>query len=97
MKYYNITFDTFQRSTDEMDGTGGFLIMAESEEVVKAMIEDDKKVNQTDEWYQDNYQYNECSADDYIKYYERFILMHVKKYYIDTLKIDSSLPIREYN
>lgn len=72
--------------------------MVETEEDVKAIIQYENECQDlSSSCYEDDFTYKECSAKDYITYQEASALRHIKSYYYDTLKIDLSLPIKEYN
>jgi len=98
MKYYCISSITRLRSNNEIVGSGGFMVMVESEEDVKSMIKYEKECQDlSGTCYEDDFLYKECSAKEYIDYQEAAALRHIKSYYYDKLEIDSSLPMKEYN
>ncbi len=98
MKYYSISSTSKLKSTNEIVGSGGFLIMVESEEDVKSIIKYEKESQDLNGlYYEDEFVYNEVTVEDYIRYQELAVLRHAKSYYFDTLEIDKTLNVKEYN
>ena len=98
MKYYSISSTSKLKSTNEIVGSGGLLIMVESEEDVKSIIKYEKECQDLNGlYYEDEFVYNEVTVEDYFRYQELAVLRHAKSYYFDTLKIDKTLNVKEYN
>ena len=98
MKYYSVASNMKNRITNEIVTSGCFLVSVENEDEVKRLIQTEiKGQNPNSTCYEDDYSYKECSIDTYIEYKEQAALRHIKSYYYDTLDIDSSLSLEEYN
>lgn len=99
MKYYSISSETRNRITNEIVGQGGFLVMVETEdEAITIMNHEIELAKESNTNYIDeNFKCVKCSADEYVKYQEGFILRHAKNYYLNKLNIDKNLPVKEYN
>lgn len=88
MKYYTIE-EIFK------NGGGQFLVMVESEDDVKKIIEEEKAMYKgIDDMVE--IRYMQCDERDYVRYMEQCITMHARTYFHKTLQIDENLPIKEY-
>ena len=89
MKYYTIE-ELFK------NGGGQFLVMVESEDDVKKIIEEEKETYKgVDDFVE--IRYIECTEKDYVRFVEQSIVIHSKTYFYKTLDIDGNLPVKEYN
>lgn len=69
MQYFSITSTTKQRSTNEVVGSSGFMVMVKSEDDVKKIIQDElDKQNPNLEFFEDDFCYMECSEKEYKKF-----------------------------
>jgi len=98
MKYYSITSTSKQRSTNEVVGSSGFMVMVKSEDDVKKIIQaemDNQDPNE--DIYEDEFFYRECSKEEYKLYQEENLLRTARSYYNTRLINDEAKtkPIRE--
>jgi len=98
MKYYSITSTSKQRSTNEVVGSSGFMVMVKSEDDVKKVIQaemDNQDPNE--DTYEDEFFYRECSKEEYKTYQEENLLRTARSYYNTRLINDEAKtkPIRE--
>ena len=99
MKYYSIESLTKNKTTNEVVGSGSFLVKVDSEDEVKALIKDMVDNQESTEYYEADFRYHECSEKDYVRYKEDEIIRRAKSFFYEKLKkeIDPSLSVREYN
>jgi hypothetical protein len=99
MKYYTIESVTKNKTTDEVVGSGSFLVKVDSEDEVKAIIQEIVENQASTECFEDDFMYHECSEEIYVKFKEDTIIRHAKSFYYERLmgEADYSLSVREYN
>ena len=99
MKYYTIESVTKNKTTNEVVGSGSFLVKVDSEDEVKALIKDMVENQESSEYYEADFRYHECSEKEYVRYKEDEIIRRAKLFFYEKLKkeIDPSLTVKEYN
>ena len=99
MKYYTIESVTKNKTTNEVVGSGSFLVMVDSEDEVNAIIQKIVENQDSTECYDDDFKYHECSEENYVRFKEDSIIRHAKSFYYERRmkEVDPSLSVREYN
>ena len=99
MKYYTIESLTKNKSTNEVVGSGSFLVKVDSEDEVKAIIQKEIETRDSSEYIEDDFKYHECSEEDYVRFKEDAIIRSAKSFYYEKLmkEVNPSLSVREYN
>ena len=99
MKYYTIESLTKNKATNEVVGSGSFLVKVDSEDEVKAIIQKEIESRDSSEYIEDDFKYHECSEEDYVRFKEDAIIRSAKSFYYEKLmkEVNPSLSVREYN
>lgn len=99
MKYYTIESVAKNKTTNEVIGSDNFLVKVDSEDEVKAIIQEIVDSHESTESYEDDFRYHECSEENYVRFKEAAIIRRAKSYYYERLMkgVNPSLSVSEYS
>ena len=99
MKYYTIESVIKNKTTNEVIGSESFLVKVNSEDEDKSIIQKMVESKDSSEYCEDEYKYQECSEENYVRFKEAEIIRSAKSLYYERLmkEVNPSLSVREYN